>query len=400
MKAPDDLTVTTATRTEAEVRASLGQPEPAAAPVVETPAPPAGQADAVDDADIQDPVDPNASEAARTLRANRLSERKTRMQADIALYEDNVKRLGGTVKPLEPREYKKPQDELDHLARRRHELLDATNKLLRERPAPKAPAAAASQPPPPAAAQPPATRPAAPAAPAPFSFPTWEQYQEKHPDKDYTDWLDARGDAREDWKESTRRVERDRNEAERRAYADHVETQRLAREFTTAQDAFKATHPDYDEVLQRTDYPPEAHPAAVEMVNKLVTRSGKHGPAILHFLGNNAEERTALFLSKSQGDLLQTFGEIKYAALKATGLSSAAAAAASAPAAPAAAASAPAAAAPAPSRPATNAPAPLTDVRAGASDTRTLQQVAEDSDDADEYIERRRAQQKRAAGRA
>src|SRR3990167_9716802 len=53
-------------------------------------------------------------------------------------------------------------------------------------------------------ARPAAEPPAAPKVePAPFSFPTWDQYSEQHPEATHEDYIDLRTDARRDWHTAT-----------------------------------------------------------------------------------------------------------------------------------------------------------------------------------------------------
>lgn len=398
MKVADaGITVTTATRSEAEVRTDLGQsgtekPAETTAPAAAAAATPTSTATPEDEANSARP-DADVSDAARALRANRLSERKKRLNDDNALYEDTIARLGGKVSPFAPKgEYKKPQDELDELSRRRNELLRETNRLLRERPAGERREPAA---PPPAAAP----APAAAAAPTPFEFPEFEEWEQKNSGKSFTAYMNARDDARDQWKtERDRTASQAQRDSERQAeqqrdYADGVQ------KFSAAQDTFKAEHADYDAVLMATRYPAGTPPRLLDTVERLVLRSAADGPKILYFLGKNPDDAARLFNAPNMGVLLETFGEVKYAALKASGMSTAAATAAvasTATAAPVATpAPAPAAAAAAPSQPVSSAPAPVTQVPGGAHSTRSLQSIADDSDDADSYIAERRAQQKR-----
>jgi hypothetical protein len=366
----DDITVTTATRTEDEVRASLGVPvekkaDPPPADDTKTTEPPAATPELEDEADSDAP-DPEVSEAARKLRMGRADVRKTRLRDDITLYEDNIRSLGGAVPPpLEKKEYANAQAEIDALSRRKNELLREFNKTLKNKPA--APAAAKVPPP---------ARPAAPAAGDPkaaadpnqpkFEFASFDEWQAKHPEKDYTDYTDARSDARY---EHNRRV--DAYHAEQTA---RVQAERDA--VTTVESAietFKAAHPNYDEVTTACNLD-ALGPNRLEVFRAAMLREGTNAPALLYHLATNPAEVSRLAQTRTPVDLLAVIGELRYAAR-----TSAPAASAAAPAAPAA-----------PAKPVTSAPAPMRPVGGSATPTRTAADASADTEDADEYIARRR----------
>lgn len=366
-----DITVTTATRSEAAVRQDLGATggaKPAEKPAEkpgEKPADsavddkkPAGEVTPELEADSTKP-DAEVSAAARTLRQSRADARKAKIQDEI---NDLTRTRHSTRAEVETARRE--------LAQLRQELVDLKTPPAERKPAGAVPGK-------------PAARDAAPT----FSFPTHEQYQAEHPDASWDEYADARSDARYEFNRSNERAEAAR-EAERTA-------QREAFTSATAHEAaFKIDHPDYDTKLAAFELP------GVEVVDgqvvrataqylgvqRLLLRAGKDAPAILYFLADHHDDATRLLTASDPAALLETFGEIKYAAK---------AALATPPAAPAARAGEPAPPVEAPPKPRTSAPAPLTPVPGASSHTRTLQQVAEDDDDADAYIATRRQQQRR-----
>jgi hypothetical protein len=392
----DDITVTTATQTEAEVRASLDAPavtppvEKPAVPPVEKPAEKPAVVAATPEAEADsDRPDPEVSEAARTLRKSRLSEKVARIDGDIQLYEDNIRRLGGQVPPFVPREYPNPQAKIDHLTRRRHELLEQTNRLLRTPPRrePEVPKPAAD---------PNAAKPATGELVEPkFEFQTWEQYQVQHPEADYTEYTDARTDARYAWNEGVRQAKASHAADQQRATERDTQRATAFSEMEQHAATYKAAHPEFDTRL--TDL--GAHLLAqggASMENGAITfgakwssvrdllyRTPKEVAPVLDYLATHPDDVARLLRAPTPADLHDTVAEIRFTVR------------AAAPAAPASAA-APAVAAPAavvpaaPPKPTTAAPAPLEPVSGTAQSTRTLQQLADDSENADDYIALRR----------
>lgn len=349
----DAITVTSATQTEDEVRASFGQPaaDPPPAPVA-APASAAPDAAALDqEADGPKP-DAEVSEAARTLRRSRADQRKAKIQGEI----NDLTRT---------REHERSE-----LERERRERAAAAPPKPASAPAAVAPAPAAAD-----------------AAPK-FAFPDFDTWQAAgHPDDDYDAYTDARSDARDAWREGVKKAtaaheEKTRLETEtQRADATRVE-QFIAHEAT-----YEAAHADYREVLKRVAIPMMADPATGKAVEApivrpfkdLLFRTGDKAPQILYFLGNNPADAERLFASTNPASLIEHFTEIKLKATQA--LSPAAAPAAGLTLVP-----------PRPSKPVTDAPAPLEAVPGGAHHTPSLQQLAEDSEDADAYIARRKQQ--------
>lgn len=357
MKTEDiDITVASTTQTDEQIRKDLGLPadEPPpvdpAAIVAEPPAP-----DAVAEAEADSPKpDAEVSEAARKLRGSRADVRKSKIQ-----------------------------DEINDLTRKKNDELRELERLRTAR------AALEKATPPPAGEKPKADAvppPAAKAAPE-FSFPSFEEYQETHPEADLREYTVALTDARMDFKAS---------ELARRtaATAAHQAAHTAVTTFRTAEQEFSATHPDYHDVCNRIALPPDLpngeRDPLVKDFEAAVLRAGKDGPLTLHYLGTHPEDAARLIAAESPAEFHTLFGELRFAARVAQS-----AAPAAAPAAPAA-DPAPAAAASVPRTPKSNAPAPVSQLPAGTIATRTLQQLAEDSEDADEYIAAR--QPKRRTG--
>lgn len=368
----DTITVTTATQTEAEVRSSLGLP--AAEPEVPSKEPAAAEAVAITpevEADSPKP-DAEVSEAARKLRGNRISERRSRLQADNQLYEDTVRRLGGAVEPFVAREYANPQAEIDALSRRRNLLLAETNRLLRIAP-PNVPA----QP-----KQPATEQPAADAAPK-FTFPSFEQYIVEHPDESHEQYMDARTDARMAWNREQEAARFQKTQAEQAKTAAQQKYQKAFAEHQDHTEKYRADHPDYDAKLTGVTF--NCDPNLATDIHGLILDAGAAGPAILDYLADHRADLDRLLAVQNPQQLLRTFGAIE---AKATSQTAAPAAPAQEPPAPRPVAAAPAA------KPVTDAPAPVEAVRGGAQTTRSLQSLADDSEDADAYIKERQRQRK------
>lgn len=384
-----DITVTSATRSEDEMRADLGAPADAPKPAAAKPDDKAPEAKVVEQEADSDRPDPDVSEAARTLRKNRASDRVGRLKADITLYEDNLKSIGGTPPTFEKRTYANAQAEIDHLTRRRHELLTEFNKTLKQ-PRRPAPVAAPARP---AAATLPAGTEVKPDELPTFEFPSWEEYQLKNPEADYTKYLDERDVARDAHKDKirdikeNRRVQSERDEANARWRRDAVTS------FNDSVATFKAAHADYDEVTSQIVLTPAGQDdsPAVETLRRAVLREGANGPALLYHLAQHPEDLQKLTQSHGPADFLDAWTEVKYAV-------KAAAQAAPPPVAPVG--DEPAVPPRATAKPTTQAPAPLSPVSGGAVHTRTLNQIADDSEDADEYIEKRKEQLRKPSARA
>lgn len=403
----EDVTVTTATRSEDEIRASLGEPAKAAvsAPTAE---------EVEQEAESPKP-DAELSDAGRKLREGRKAERKARLQDEVSTYEESIRALGGVVPAPEKREYKSVQDELDHLTRRRYELSKTNVELLKKSKKPAPPTGEVARP-----------GAAAPAAPTEkptfeFKFPTWEEYQGQHPEAEYTEYVDARNDARDEAKDSHRQAVAKWEHEQRTATATSEAAKRaeaeapLIAQHQTAVESFKAEHADYDEVTSQVNVEHlKAHVLTDVRTGQAVTtkfhilrdellRDPNTAPSIQYYLGQHPEMLDLVVQAKNRPELFAAFGAIRYAAKAAFTTATPAPRpsgekpAAGAPA-PAAAAVAPPAVAAQPPKPKPGAPAPLEAV-SGASHARSAAQIAEDSEDADPYIDARMAEARRGRGR-
>lgn len=363
MIADNDITVTSATQSEEAVRAHF---EPAEKPAgegaaadktekpdanakKETVAKPAAVAKpeekaAEAEADSDKP-DEQVSEAARTMRRNRLDVRKSQFQKEI----DDLRRTKGD--------------------------LEREITRLRESSTPPKPAAPAAD-----GKKDDTTPRPADAAPE-FKFPSFEEWQELpgNDAKAFADYTDARTDARYEFNERQRDARVSREQAATAA-------RERAREFKAHEDTFRTTHSDYDDALGAVAISDEqlASPQWKDL-KQLVAQAGKVGPAVMYHLAKSAEDLALLLASRSRSDLLQEFGAIRREVSRAA----TAAAAGETPAGDKPAGDKPVAAVTPPPKPHSSAPAPVTPVTGGAAPGRTLSSIAEDSDDADAYIESR-----------
>lgn len=316
------------------------------------------------------PIDA-ASEAGRVLADSRTAKRIERLRDETTLYADNLKRMGAAVPVLKPRTYGKPIEEVDHLSRYRHELADAFNKVLKAGAAP--PRTQQPTTPQPAARPPVAEKPAPAAVPAPaktFTYDSWEKYQETHPDADYTEYTDARSDARDVFKDEQRREAAKAQEQETAERTRVEQARQEEGELETEVDAYKATHPNFqarlDSITIDVDKP------AYKAVQKLFRRTPKEAAPMLDYLADHPEDVTRLMDCRSLDDTILTFGEIRasarFAAKQAPEEGVAAEPKLRA------------------SRPSTNAPAPIARVPGHSTPSQTLAQIADEDDDADAYI--------------
>lgn len=381
---PDaDVTVTSATQSVAEVQRDLGIVEPPAPVDAAIPAAVAAVPDADPDLEQEadsDRPDTQLSDAGRALRANRLDTRVRKLKDDITLYEDTIRSAGGTPKAPEVRLYANPQAELDHLTRIKHDRMEEVNKALRAKPL----VAAA---PPVAVAPPPAAAPVAPLAAAPpvktFTFETFEQWQEQHPDGDFVGYTMALNTAQ--WGFFQKQADDDRHQK--------AEAARYSEGLTKAQASvasYKATHPDYEAHVSTLRWDPES--PQVRDLHGLLIDHPEDAPAVLDYLGTHPEAVAQILTANAQSKLYMAFASIQTEvrlAAKAASISGGTPPAAVVPSAPA-----PVAAA----APVTDAPAPATQVKGGAAHTRTLQQIADDGEDADAYIAARQPPKRQRAG--
>lgn len=352
-----DVTVTTATRSEAEVRESLGTTEPKAAVAVVDEKPVVAATEPTPDAAVDQEAestkpDAEVSQAARTLRLSRADKRKSKIQTEI--------------------------DELVHTREKTREDVDRLKKLRAELATPPKPADAA--------VPKPDDKPAENAAPK-FKFQTYEQYQAEHPNAPWEDYLEARDEAREVFSEARRKdTEAKGREAAERTRQD-AEVRVAFEETNTHVQAFKAERPDFDDKLSSFSFPGVELSATGQLLKatnqylglqKLLLRDPKAAPSILYYLATHHDDATRLSTAQTPTDLIEIFGEVKLAARTAT---------------PAKAAGA-LPSVDAPVKPRSSAPAPIDTVPGASSHARSSAQVSEaDGDDADSYIEQRRREQ-------
>lgn len=386
----DTIDVTSATATEDEIRAALGgEPEVEAKPAKKAVVPPTeAETDEGDDVDLEDDGDapvvvkpvakvaaPQTEEEKQQLAKERkIADRKRRLATDNATYEDNVRRLGGTVPTFIKRKYANPQAEIDHLSRHRHEVLNELNRVLRDGAKPQPQAATVDKTP--AAGD----KPAGDKTPEAkkFTFPTWDQYQVDHPDAEYTEFVDARSDARDDFKKT---AEAESKKAETDA-AQRAEFERTVQSQIAAQaqhvETFAEAYPDFEEKVAAVTF--EQNLPTYSIVANLLRQAGADCPKVLYYLADHPQDVTRLKNAKSLLATVQTFGEITYAArLAFPDVEAEHEADDEIEEAPKKAAA----------RPSTNAQPPTSRVRGRSTPTKTLQDLADESDDADEYIARR-----------
>src|SRR3990167_4130428 len=227
-EALDSITVETATSTPEELAAHLGagtdappEAEVVEAPVgeeppvvEEPPKPTALSADTRSEFEKQvDELDPPLSDETPKQRTERMSRGERRI---LAL----LHRAKGTEADLQT----------------------AHAEIARLKAAPAGPAAEPLR--------------AAKVEPPPFSFSTWDQYSEQHPEATHEEYIDARTDARRDWHTTNDRLTREAAAAtERAAAAERDAAQRrtaletLDREKFTRVEAYRQATPDYDAAM-------------------------------------------------------------------------------------------------------------------------------------------------------
>ena len=114
------------------------------------------------------------------------------------------------------------------------------------------------------------------AAAKPEKFPTYDEWGEKHADATYEDYIDARTEFRYDQR---RKVE----QAEQAQLTQHMEAWKP---FQAKETTFKAEHPDYDAVIQRS--PVSQMPLPPWVVEEV--RVSDHGPALRYHLAQHPDE--------------------------------------------------------------------------------------------------------------
>lgn len=380
----ETIDVMTATATEDEVRAALAPPavedkKPAKA-VADKPAEEA-KADDLEPDDVEGdeevavvPPAKSTEDTVRLAKERKVADRKQRLVADNTMYADTVRRMGGNVPVFIKRKYANPQAEIDHLSRYRHDLLTETNRVMREGGTTVKPTAEKPQP----QAEKPAEK---TQEPKKFAFKTWEQYQEENPDADFTDYTDARSDARDVFKEEQRQASL-KADGETRA---KTEFETRVKNESAAQmahvEAFTERYPDFQEktAAVKVDDRSPFYP----LVANLLRQAGADCPKVMYYLADRPEDVTRLMNAASVVAAIETFGELKYAARLAypdTDTTSDAEIDDEAP-------------VPLPkktaARASTNASTPLSGVRGRTTTTQSLQDLADEDDDADKYIARR-----------
>lgn len=338
-KETPDITVTSTTQTEEQVRAELGVPEPEAKPPVPPVAEKTPEQQEVEDAD-----------AALQQEVDKIEPPKAGETAD----EKRVRQSRGTKKILKEIALRKQAEDRADAAERELKTLRTSPPAPKPAPTPAAKAPDA----PPADGTPPAQK---------FEFPTFDEFQEQNPDADLRDYTIALTDARTEFNKAR---DREQHEADARA----AEERELTTTFQTAQTEFETEHPDYREKLRSIALPPNrqdgSRPPILDDLEELVVKAGKDGPKVLYHLGTHPDETKRLLSARNHGELLLTFGEVRYAAR--TSLTAA-----------------PAAADPPVTTPKTKAPAPISPTPGEHKTERTLQEIADEGEDADAYIERR-----------
>ena len=365
--ADDDIIVTSATRVDAEPAAGAGAATEK--PVEEKPGG-AAAADAAAAGDGQRPAAEAKMEPASG--GNDLADLTAEEQAELDKIEPP--KADETPDQRVARNRRATKQVLKQIARRkeaendRDRLQRENDELRRGARAPDAPPPAGDK-----AGAPPA---AGPAASEPeFKFHTWEEHQETHPDATYEDYQDARTDARYEWN-------RTRDAAVARVARARDTDARLAQEFTKREDAFKAEHPDYDDVIDAFRLPRDVPDEYTRDFQRLMVAS-EVGPHVLYHLSQaeNVEDVTRILSVRSRPALVREFGRLE-------GILETARRTAK----PAPAGGAPADERREPSKPATDAPAPVRPVPGGAHGGRTPHDLAHDDDDADSYIAERTRQ--------
>lgn len=214
-----------------------------------------------------------------------------------------------------------------------------------------------------------------------FNFPSWEKWQEEHPDDDFTAYSDARTDARYQYNESLKTKKLEADDTDKR-------TKQAFDDAKTGEDEIRAEFPDYDdltskivlatiEVEENGQKVIKPAPGTVALQGELLRMGGKKGAAFNRFLGLNPADAKALMEAPSPADFLRLFGQLEYRFAQAPAVT--------APAVTTTEAKPAATKTPKPA-----APAPLAPVRGAHSPTKTAADVADDGEDADDYISRRK----------
>lgn len=219
----------------------------------------------------------------------------------------------------------------------------------------------------------------------PFSFSTWDQYSEQHPEATHEEYIDARTDARRDWHTTNDRLTREAAAAERDAAQRRQALETLDREKFARIEEYRTANRDYDAAMQAVadlPLPPDMH---------IAMAMSPIGPKIAHYLALHRDEHLRI-VNLPPARMLTEIGKLESKLEGDTPITSPAATAGSPPpAGQVASSAAPAAATTArvavPSRPTSSAPAPASEVTGRAQPTRSLQAIAEaDGEDGTGYM--------------
>lgn len=244
-----------------------------------TPAPAEVAEPADDDADVNVP-DPDASDAGRKLRANRLDERINTIRNKISVFEESIRLLGGVPPRLDVREYKTPQDRINHLTRQKNELDDQLTRMLKDG------RAARTEAPKPAETPKPTPQPA-----APVGEPLFQSYVDKiGMDPNVPDWSAAQQQFSRDYGKWIRAgLEQEQRQAQQQR-----EFERVSKECSEREASFATEHPDYRQVITPfTSDPRIESPTGAALVDFL--KRSEVGPRLIY--AKTAETQRLLSLS-------------------------------------------------------------------------------------------------------
>lgn len=134
-----------------------------------------------------------------------------------------------------------------------------------------------------AALEPAAVKAAEPSTPGKIEYPaelkSYEAYAEKNAEATYEEYMDARGDFRNDHRSKAEKAEK----AEQAAQSMAAE---VLKPFKDRETAFKAKTADYDDVIQRS--PVALMPLPPWVIEEI--RTSEHGPALRYYLAQHPDE--------------------------------------------------------------------------------------------------------------
>ena len=134
---------------------------------------------------------------------------------------------------------------------------------------------------------PPVEKPAAPAEPAKFAFPSFEVYGETHADATYEQYIDERTDAKFEHRQETADAQRKADDTQQAQTAQQQQAQAVLDQNTTRMDEFTAQHPTFTATLQASKSP------MTPVMEETMMRS-QIGPALAMFVAENPEEATRI----------------------------------------------------------------------------------------------------------